>query len=173
MESFAFVPTEAFDHTKAAMYLPIRKAKRHRIATASKQFEYYGVVGIVGSDNRTVEARHELFDLLENSIPNSGETITAKITNGRLYAVAVGDKRRYRLSYIVDSGEYRHRHRTSNTENIYRRQRLPPKPARQIHKNRRAFLKDSTILCYTLSYPFSHHINQLSFKQLGEKMRFF
>ena len=78
MESFAFVPTEVFDHTKAAMYLPIRKAKRHRIATASKQFEYYGVVGIVGG---------------ENSIPNSGETITAKITNGRLYAVAVGDNR--------------------------------------------------------------------------------
>ena len=75
------------------MYLPIRKAKRHRIATASKQFEYYGVVGIVGGDSRTVEARHELFDLLENSIPNSGETITAKITNGRLYAVAVGDNR--------------------------------------------------------------------------------
>jgi len=93
MESFAFVPTEVFDHTKAAMYLPIRKAKRHRIATASKQFEYYGVVGIVGGDSRTVEARHELFDLLENSIPNSGETITAKITNGRLYAVAVGDNR--------------------------------------------------------------------------------
>jgi pre-mRNA-processing ATP-dependent RNA helicase prp5 len=93
MESFAFVPTEVFDHTKVAMYLPIRKAKRHRIATASKQFEYYGVVGIVGGDSRTVEARHELFDLLENSIPNSGETITAKITNGRLYAVAVGDNR--------------------------------------------------------------------------------
>ena len=30
---------------------------------------------------------------MENSIPNSGETITAKITNGRLYAVAVGDNR--------------------------------------------------------------------------------
>ena len=82
MESFAFVPTEVFDHTKAAMYLPIRKAKRHRIATASKQFEYYGVVGIVGGDSRTVEARHELFDLLEHSIPNSGKTIIAKITNG-------------------------------------------------------------------------------------------
>ena len=50
-------------------------------------------MGIVGSDSRTVEARHELFDLLEHSIPNSGETITAKITNGRLYAVAVGDNR--------------------------------------------------------------------------------
>lgn len=25
MESFAFVPTEVFDHTKVAMYLPIRK----------------------------------------------------------------------------------------------------------------------------------------------------